>query len=70
MWKSKDEKIKENKFLDTLRRFTSQTYKLHGFVPNPYEVYCFVGLYCFNTNVMHYLHMKVMCMIFVCKQHE
>jgi hypothetical protein len=25
---------------------------------------------CINMNVMHYLNMKVMCMTFMCKQHE
>jgi hypothetical protein len=30
----------------------------------------FIGLQCVNTNVVHYLDMEVMCMIFIYKQHE
>jgi hypothetical protein len=35
---------------------TSQSYKLHGFIPNSCETYYFIGLYILNTNVMHYLN--------------
>jgi len=48
---------------------TSQIYKLHGFISNLCEIYYFIGAYCLNTNVMDYLNMKVMCMIFMYKQH-
>jgi len=41
----------------------SQIYKLHGFVPNPCEICYFVGSYWLNTNVVHYLNMKVECTI-------
>jgi len=44
----------------------SQIYKLHGFVPNPCKIYYFIGSYCLNMNVVHYLNTKVMCMTFVC----
>jgi hypothetical protein len=46
---------------------TSQIYKLHGFIPNPCEIYYFMGLYHLHTNVMHYLSMEVVCTTFVCK---
>jgi hypothetical protein len=46
---------------------TSQIYRLHGFISNPCEICYFIGSYCLNMNVMHYLNMEVMCMIFVCK---
>jgi hypothetical protein len=49
---------------------SSEIYKLHGFVPDPCEIYYFIGSYWLNMNVMHYLNTKVMCTIFVCKQHE
>jgi hypothetical protein len=49
---------------------TSQIYTLPGFVPNPREMYYFMGLYCLHTNVIHYLNMEVVYMTFVCKQHK
>jgi hypothetical protein len=50
--------------------YTSQIYKLYGFVPNSCKIYYFISLYWLNMNVMHYLNMKVVCTIFMCKQHE
>jgi hypothetical protein len=47
---------------------TSQIYKLHGFIPNLCEIYCFMGLCHLHTNVMHYLNTKIMCTTFVCKK--
>jgi hypothetical protein len=49
---------------------TSQIYKLHGFVLNLCENCYFISSYCLNMNVVHYLNMKVVCIVFVCKQHE
>jgi hypothetical protein len=46
----------------------SQIYKLHRFVL--FEICYFIGLYYLNTNVMHYLNTKIMCMTFLCKQHK
>jgi hypothetical protein len=43
----------------------SQIYKLHGFIPNLCKIYYFIGSYCLNMNVVHYLNTKVMCMTFV-----
>lgn len=34
------------------------------------EICYFTGLYCVNTNVVHYLNTKVVCVIFMCKQHK
>ncbi len=53
-----------------IRKTTSQIYKVHGFIPNSCEIYYFIGLYWLNMNVVHYLNMKVECMIFICKQHK
>jgi hypothetical protein len=30
----------------------------------------FMGSYHLNTNIMHYLKMEVVCMTFMCEQHE
>jgi hypothetical protein len=49
---------------------TSQIYRLYGFVPNPCEIYYFMGLYCLHMNVMHYLNTQIMCTTFVCKQYK
>jgi hypothetical protein len=49
---------------------SSQIYKLHGFTPNPCKVCYFIGSYWLNMNVVYYLNTKVVCMIFVCKQHK
>jgi hypothetical protein len=49
---------------------SSKIYKLHGIIPNPCEICYFIGSYWLNMNVVHYLNTKVMCTIFVCKQHE
>jgi hypothetical protein len=38
------------------KQITSQSYKLHGFIPNSCEIYYFIGLYNSNTNVMHYFN--------------
>jgi len=46
---------------------SSQTYKLHGFLPNLLK---YVISYCLKPNVMHYLNTKVVCMTFVCKKHK
>jgi hypothetical protein len=48
----------------------SQIYKLYDIVSNLGEICYFIGLYCLNMNVVHYLNMEVVCMIFMCKQHE
>jgi hypothetical protein len=45
-------------------------YRFHGFISNSCKIYYFIGLYCLNTNVMHYFNTEVVCMTFVCKQHE
>jgi hypothetical protein len=45
-------------------------YRFNGFVSNSSEICYFIDLYCLNTNVMHYLNKEVVCIIFVCKQHE
>jgi hypothetical protein len=50
--------------------YSSQIYKLHKFIPNLCEICYFIGSYCLNMNVMHYLNTKVMCMTFVCEQHD
>jgi hypothetical protein len=49
---------------------TSQTYKLHRFVPNLCKIYYFIGLYCLHTNDMHYLNTKVTCTTFGREQHK
>jgi hypothetical protein len=49
---------------------SSHIYKLHGFVPNLCEIYYFIGSFCLNMNVMHYLNVTVMCTTFMCKQHK
>jgi hypothetical protein len=50
---------------------TSQIYMLHGFIPNPCEIYYFMGSYYLNMVVVHYLNMEVvMCTTFICKQHK
>jgi hypothetical protein len=55
--------FQQNVFLEhTYVHLTSQIYKLHGFITNPCEICYFIGSYWLNT--------KVMCTIFMCKQHE
>jgi len=39
-------------------------------IPNPCEIYYFIGLYYLNMNVMHYLNTEVMWISFLCKQHK
>ncbi len=39
-------------------------------INHPHKFIGFMGLYCLNMNVMHYLNMEVMCITFVCKQHK
>ncbi len=48
----------------------SQIYRLHGFIPNPCIICYFIGSYCLNMNVVHYLDTEVMCTSFGSKQHE
>ncbi len=49
---------------------TSQIYRFHGFISNSCEICYFISLCYLNTNVMHYLNLKIVCTIFMCKQHE
>ncbi len=50
--------------------YTSQIYKLDGFVPNLCEICYFMGSYHLNTNVMHYSNTEVVCTTFVFKQQK